>query len=270
MADNKLLAVKGMNDLLPPDSARWEWLEGKVRGNQVAADSLRVTRRPPVRIDPDDAIPYDDSTRGLHLVHPSAWRLYPRALTQAVAARDQMALGTFPLHQRRPDPNCSPATALHARRPEFEVQAILGLFPEDPVDFSYPFFGTFNVRITRVSLDELRDVLARGMRARGAAVDVVTAYRNLPPPDLPGRLGAALAGGVDIVTFASPSAVEALVAAAPDAPGRVPAAVIGPVTEAAARAAGFEVVAVAVPSTAAGLLSALRAWLAARGRPLTR
>jgi len=80
-------------------------------------DSLRVTRRPPVRIDPDDAIPYDDSTRGLHLVHPSAWRLYPRALTQAVAARDQMALGTFPLHQRRPDPNCSPATALHARRP---------------------------------------------------------------------------------------------------------------------------------------------------------
>jgi len=31
MADNKLLAVKGMNDLLPPDSARWEWLEGKVR-----------------------------------------------------------------------------------------------------------------------------------------------------------------------------------------------------------------------------------------------
>ena len=26
-----LVAVKGMNDLLPPDSARWEWLEGKVR-----------------------------------------------------------------------------------------------------------------------------------------------------------------------------------------------------------------------------------------------
>lgn len=27
----KLSAVKGMNDILPPDSARWEWLEGKVR-----------------------------------------------------------------------------------------------------------------------------------------------------------------------------------------------------------------------------------------------
>jgi len=27
----KIVAVKGMNDILPPDSARWEWLEGKVR-----------------------------------------------------------------------------------------------------------------------------------------------------------------------------------------------------------------------------------------------
>ena len=28
---DKLVAVKGMNDILPPDSARWEWLEEKVR-----------------------------------------------------------------------------------------------------------------------------------------------------------------------------------------------------------------------------------------------
>ena len=27
----KLVAVKGMNDILPPDSARWEWLESKIR-----------------------------------------------------------------------------------------------------------------------------------------------------------------------------------------------------------------------------------------------
>ena len=30
MAD-KLSAVKGMNDILPPESARWEWFEDKVR-----------------------------------------------------------------------------------------------------------------------------------------------------------------------------------------------------------------------------------------------
>ena len=34
MADNNnaaLQAVKGMNDILPPDSARWVWLEDKLR-----------------------------------------------------------------------------------------------------------------------------------------------------------------------------------------------------------------------------------------------
>ena len=30
MAD-PLRAVKGMNDILPPESARWEWFEAKVR-----------------------------------------------------------------------------------------------------------------------------------------------------------------------------------------------------------------------------------------------
>ena len=54
--------------------------------------------------------------------------------------------------------------ALAARRPEFEVQAILGLFPQDPIDFSDPFFSSFNPRITRVSVDELREVLARGIK----------------------------------------------------------------------------------------------------------
>ena len=53
---------------------------------------------------------------------------------------------------------------LAARRPEFEVQAVLGLFPQDPIDFSDPFFTVFNPRITRVTVEELRQVLARGLR----------------------------------------------------------------------------------------------------------
>jgi glycerophosphoryl diester phosphodiesterase len=51
-----------------------------------------------------------------------------------------------------------------ARRPDFEVQAILGLFPEDPIDFSDPFFDAFNPRITRVSFDQIAEQLARGIR----------------------------------------------------------------------------------------------------------
>jgi hypothetical protein len=78
-------------------------------------DSLRITPRRPVRIDGDDASPYDDASRGLHLVHPGAWRVFGQTLTQAISARDQIALGTFPLHQKAPDFNCTPATALRSR-----------------------------------------------------------------------------------------------------------------------------------------------------------
>jgi glycerophosphoryl diester phosphodiesterase len=54
--------------------------------------------------------------------------------------------------------------ALKQRRPEFEIQAILGLFPEDPIDFSDPFFDTFNPRITRLSIEQIEEQLARGAR----------------------------------------------------------------------------------------------------------
>ena len=41
----KLVSVKGMNDILPPDSARWEWLEEKVR-ELMAQYAYRNLRTP--------------------------------------------------------------------------------------------------------------------------------------------------------------------------------------------------------------------------------
>ena len=41
----KINAVKGMNDILPPDSARWEWLEDKVR-DLMARHAYRMIRTP--------------------------------------------------------------------------------------------------------------------------------------------------------------------------------------------------------------------------------
>ena len=41
----KIVAVKGMNDILPPDSARWEWLEGKIR-SLMGRYSYRNIRTP--------------------------------------------------------------------------------------------------------------------------------------------------------------------------------------------------------------------------------
>ncbi len=45
LAALKLTAVKGMNDILPPDSARWEWLEDNVRG-LMARYAYRAIRTP--------------------------------------------------------------------------------------------------------------------------------------------------------------------------------------------------------------------------------
>jgi len=53
---------------------------------------------------------------------------------------------------------------LKQRRPEFEVQAILGLFPEDPMDFSDVYFDAFNPRHTRLSIDQLKQQAGRGLK----------------------------------------------------------------------------------------------------------
>ena len=41
-----LRAVKGMNDILPPESARWEWFEDKVRAPDARATATRNMRTP--------------------------------------------------------------------------------------------------------------------------------------------------------------------------------------------------------------------------------
>jgi glycerophosphoryl diester phosphodiesterase len=53
---------------------------------------------------------------------------------------------------------------LKKRRPEFEVQAILGLFPEDSMDFTDPFFDTFNPRLTRLSIDQIKTQVELGRK----------------------------------------------------------------------------------------------------------
>jgi len=60
---------------------------------------------------------------------------------------------------------------LKQRRPDFEVQAILGLFPEDPMDFSDPFFDTFNPRLTRVSVDQLKRQVDLGLKLNPFSVN---------------------------------------------------------------------------------------------------
>jgi len=109
---------------------------------------------------------------------------------------------------------------------------------------------------------EGRDVLPDGLRAAGAVVDVVTAYRTVPDPagaeairDLLRRRE------VDVLTFTAPSTVRNFAAVLDDETGLLarvlPAVCMGPVTAQSAREAGFEVAAEAMPATVDGLARAV-------------
>jgi uroporphyrinogen-III synthase len=101
-------------------------------------------------------------------------------------------------------------------------------------------------------------VLAETLRARGARVDVVAAYRTTAPAGTADRVREALRSGADAITFASPSAVEAVSEIAEAL--ELPAIAIGETTADAARAAGFGRVAVARTQTAQGLAQAVSDW----------
>ncbi len=111
-------------------------------------------------------------------------------------------------------------------------------------------------RMLYVAAEGARAVLPDGLRALGARVDVVAAYRTVSGGAASDELRAALdAGRVDAVTFASASAVRGYVeAVGADRARRAPAISIGPVTTAAARAEGIEVAAEAATASIEALV----------------
>lgn len=115
-----------------------------------------------------------------------------------------------------------------------------------------------------------RRALAERLRARGAEVVEVTAYRVALGGD-PEALRALLIPRPHRVTFTSPSTARALAELLERLPEVIqpidlPAVCIGPVTAAEARALGFPIAAVAQEHTQEGLIQALvESWI---GHPL--
>jgi uroporphyrinogen-III synthase len=117
------------------------------------------------------------------------------------------------------------------------------------------------------------DALPTGLRARGAVVDEVIAYRTVTGEGLAALTQLMRGGGVDAILFMSASSVRVLGAAADatgpaDAPagrGSRPVVIcIGPETARAAREAGVNVSAVATDKSAEGVVDALERWYARR------
>jgi uroporphyrinogen III methyltransferase / synthase len=120
-----------------------------------------------------------------------------------------------------------------------------------------------------------RDVIAEGLRAAGAMITDVVAYRTVLEeaqqdggPDIYRML---LDGGIDVVTFTSPSAVRnfsAIYGAEQtiDLLKNTVVAAIGPVTADAATQLGLDVTVVPVVATIPALVDAI-AMSASSGRP---
>ena len=122
---------------------------------------------------------------------------------------------------------------------------------------AYDFAGS-RVLIPRAAA--ARDVLPVELRRRGAAVDVVEAYRTAAPVDLDARAAQVLAGRPDWIAFTSSSTVENLIGAAgADALADVRTASIGPVTSASLRKHGVAVGVEAAVFTVPGLVDAIAA-----------
>lgn len=83
-------------------------------------------------------------------------------VSAVLALADEVGIG--PEHLLFSAANHDWLREIRRRRPEFELQALLGLFPQDPIFFDDPDFDTYNPRITRVSIDELREALGRGIK----------------------------------------------------------------------------------------------------------
>ena len=124
-----------------------------------------------------------------------------------------------------------------------------------------PEEGFRNQRILLARAEIARDVIPDALRAAGAQVDVVDAYRNVMPENAPELLQRALSERIDAATFTSSSTVTHLAEAARKAgiafpfPG-VQAISIGPITSQTLRGLGWEPAAEAIVSDIAGLIEA--------------
>lgn len=128
--------------------------------------------------------------------------------------------------------------------------------------------GVIGQRVVVPASDIARDTLAVGLREAGALVDVVTVYRTIRPRNAdPAVIEALRTGTVDLIVFASPSAVRnAIALLGGTLPPDVPIATIGPVTSSQVRQSGMRVAVEALEHSESGLVTAIREYWSPSGK----
>ncbi|MEW6441047.1 MAG: uroporphyrinogen-III synthase [bacterium] len=152
-----------------------------------------------------------------------------------------------------------PATASVLRQRGLSVQALPERFQAEGLCSLLDAQAPAGKRFLFPRAREAREVLAGYLQERGARVDTVIVYETRTAIENRERLRHLLeSGGVDVLTFTSPSTVRAFAELAPadqraSSWRNIPAACIGEVTARSARAHGFSRVLVAPLATAESL-----------------
>jgi uroporphyrinogen-III synthase len=229
------------------------------------SDGLRALGAEPVEVPvlaiqpPADPAPLDRALRGLSNYD---WLVFTSANTVRALVERSASLGiSFEPAAQPQVAAVGQATAAAARNAGFAVAVV----PENYVaeSLAQSLAGqTTGKRILLARAEIARDVIPDALRAAGAQVVVVDAYRNVLPEAAPELLRRALQTGIDAAMFTSSSSVTHLAEAAraADIPfpfSGVPAVSIGPITSATLREHGWEPAAEASPSDISGLLAAI-------------
>ena len=154
-----------------------------------------------------------------------------------------------------------PATAEALLRHGVAADFVPDTYTSDALSDGFRRFPMQGARVLMPRADIGQDALPEGLRAQGASVDQVTAYRTVQPAGVKDRARALLvSGGIHAATFTSSSTVRNLVELLDGnvAPlQEVLVATIGPSTSRTARALGLRVDIEAPEHTVSGLVRAL-------------
>jgi hydroxymethylbilane synthase len=191
------------------------------------------------------------------------WVVVSSANAAARLGRRATAVGAEGWSKRARVAAVGPATARALVDAGVRIDLVPGLAQAEGIVDALREVGVAGARVLYPHGDLARDTIVRELTALGATVDAVVAYRTAPASDLPPAAREALrSGDIDVAMLAAPSSAGRLAeefggASLTAAP---PVVCVGPVTEAAARALGFSVAAVAWEPSVAALVAALTTW----------
>jgi uroporphyrinogen-III synthase/uroporphyrinogen III methyltransferase/synthase len=228
------------------------------------SEGLRAVGAIPVEVPVLEIAPpssFESLDNALRNLSRFAWVIFTSANTVRAMASRLPGVGLHAIASRNLKVAAvGAATASAAREAGWDVSVV----PESYVAESLVVALENEIKGKRVLLARAavaRDVIPDALRAAGATVEVVDAYRNVIPEGTPERLRGALAAGLDAATFTSSSSVEHLADAARAAGMAFPfagvaAVSIGPITSQTLRGMGWEPAEEAEPHDVPGLVAA--------------